>query len=409
MSEDDSYRASTQYRLWSFTPPALASLRSSTNALAADRVRAALKRAREARISNASAPNIDGNGTNTSTESEKELDCLTVDEEQKLLRFFCAKIIEHDFPTNVKVGIPFPVPPQAIARLSSLPTLLRPHNLVKATAVQYMKRFYLSNSPMTYHPKQIMAVALFLSTKTEHHYTSLKAFAAQFPKVTPEEVVAPEFLLTQGLRFTFDVKHPHRGLEGGVMELGAIADGKGVGVPGQAITAKELQEGIFKAGGGNINDVHKRLQKAHGKAKDILKTSALLTDAYFLYTPAQIWLSALLIADEPLALFYVGTKLFSPTAEQVKIKLITTLRLCAELLKSSPATLNPTSEEMEELKRIGKKLYGCQNPEKVDLVGLNQAQKREAEVDEKAVKKRKLERENSMREAESVFGGELGK
>ncbi len=263
---------------------------------------------------------------------------------------------------------------------------------------------------MTYHPKQIMAVALFLSTKTEHHYTSLRSFAAKFPGMTPEEVVAPEFLLTQGLRFTFDVKHPHRGLEGGVMELGAMADGKGVGIPGQEITAKELQEGIFRAAGGSTNEVHKRIQKAHGKAKDILKTSALLTDAYFLYTPAQIWLAALLIADEHLTLFYVGTKLpSSSAAEQLKIKLITTLRACAELLRSSPATLTPTAEEMEELKRIGKKLYGCQNPEKIDLVGLNRAQKREGEADEKAVKKRKLERENSMREAEAVFGGELGK
>ncbi|KAI9790579.1 MAG: hypothetical protein M1835_000911 [Candelina submexicana] len=381
MTEDDAYRASTQYRFWSFTTPALISLRSSTNALAADRVRAALKRAREARVSNAPTPDADGSVTNNTTEAEKDIDCLTVDEEQKLLRFYCAKIIEHDFPTNVK-----------------------------ATAVQYMKRFYLSNSPMTYHPKQIMAVALFLSTKTEHHYTSLKSFAAQFPKTTPEEVVAPEFLLTQGLRFTFDVKHPHRGLEGGVMELGAMADGKGVGVPGQAITSKELQEGIFKAAGGTTNEVHKRIQKAHGRAKDILKTSALLTDAYFLYTPAQIWLAALFIADEPLALFYVNTKITSsPTADQLKIKLITTLRACAELLNSSPATLTATPEEMGELKRIGKKLYGCQNPEKIDLVGLNQAQKREGETDENAVKKRKLERENSMREAEAVFGGEMSK
>ena len=43
-----------------------------------------------------------------------------------------------------------------------------------------------------------------------------------------------------------------------------------------------------------------RIQTAHGLAKDILKTSALLKDAYFLYTPFQIWVASLLIADLPL-------------------------------------------------------------------------------------------------------------
>ncbi len=103
MSEDDIYRASTQYRLWSFTPETLASLRASTNAVATDRVRAAIKRVREKQ---------DGSASNgSSTEKEKEIECLTVEEEQKLVGFYCVRAMGLadfcSFPTNVKVCLPF--------------------------------------------------------------------------------------------------------------------------------------------------------------------------------------------------------------------------------------------------------------------------------------------------------------
>lgn len=47
----------------------------------------------------------------------------------------------------------------------------------------------------------------------------LPRFAEQFPNTTGEDVLAGEFLLCQGLRFAFDVKHPFRALEGAIMEL----------------------------------------------------------------------------------------------------------------------------------------------------------------------------------------------
>lgn len=67
---------------------------------------------------------------------------------------------------------------------------------------------------------------------------------------------------------------------------------------------------------------------------------------------------------------------------------------------------------MDEFKRIDKKLYKCRNPEKVDLVGINKAVKRNGGhavggVDEKVVKKRKLEREMSEKEGADIFGGPL--
>ena len=271
---------------------------------------------------------------------------------------------------------------------------------------------------MTYHPKQMMPSALFLATKTENHYTSLKTFVEKLSKTTAEDVIAPEFLLTQGLRFTFDVRHPQRGLEGGSMELMALATGTYQPTPGSMVSPKKLQHDMLqldqplpdKSKAKSTEDVKSRIMNTLGKTKEILKTSALLTDAYFLYNPSQIWLATLLTVDEPLTRFYLDAKI--PSSAGIKTKLITTLQACAALIRSSPSA-KPGEAEMKELTRIDKKLYKCRNPEKIDLVGINKAQKREGEskeesgMDEKIIKKRKLERESGLKEAESVFGPTL--
>ena len=271
---------------------------------------------------------------------------------------------------------------------------------------------------MTYHPKQMMPSALFLSTKTENHYISLKNFVAKLPKTTAEDVVAPEFLLTQALRFTFDVRHPQRGLEGGFMDLLAISTGTYHPPPGSQASSKSLQQEMLeltppenvKLKAKSPADLKTRIQIAHGKAKEILKTSALLTDAYFLYTPSQLWLSAFMKADEPLANFYLETKFSS--SHDVPSRLRSTLQVCIDLLAQSPS-VKPGEVEIKELTRIDKKLYKCRNPEKIDLVGINKAHKREGEtkdgavVDEKTLKKRKLE--PAPKDSDDMFGPTISK
>ena len=101
MSEDDIYRTSTQYRIWSFTRESLASLRSTTNASAADGVRAAIQSQRAGQATSDTAHEY------KRPDSTKEVDCLTVEEEQKLVGFYCVKAMQFadfcEFPTNVKV------------------------------------------------------------------------------------------------------------------------------------------------------------------------------------------------------------------------------------------------------------------------------------------------------------------
>lgn len=104
MTEDDIYRTSTQYRLWSFTRESLASLRSTTNAAAADGVRAAIQ---NQRTGPAGSITTKEGSNGESPDAAKEVDCLTVEEEQRLVGFYCVTAMDFadfcEFPTNVKV------------------------------------------------------------------------------------------------------------------------------------------------------------------------------------------------------------------------------------------------------------------------------------------------------------------
>ncbi|KFY06700.1 hypothetical protein V492_07822, partial [Pseudogymnoascus sp. VKM F-4246] len=112
MNEDDRYRTSSQYRYWSYTPAALADLRSKTNKLATERVRAAIARVQATRAAstsqNASAETSEAerSGTPAAVTAASEVNFLTPEEELKLVRFFCQQALQlgdHlNLPTDVK-------------------------------------------------------------------------------------------------------------------------------------------------------------------------------------------------------------------------------------------------------------------------------------------------------------------
>ena len=102
MLEDDIYRTSSQYRLWSFTEDSLRAVRANTNATASQRVRAAVRRAREARRQASATPSRsdtpEAAGTPKSTNGaegvEREIECLTPEEELELVQYYCEKTME---------------------------------------------------------------------------------------------------------------------------------------------------------------------------------------------------------------------------------------------------------------------------------------------------------------------------
>ena len=111
---------------------------------------------------------------------------------------------------------------------------------VEATAVTYLKRFYLKNTVMDWHPKNVMYVliyqgqivsirllmgggnrltAVFLATKTTNHPISLEAYASRIPRTAPNDVLELEFLVAQSLGFDFAVWHAHRALWGIYLDI----------------------------------------------------------------------------------------------------------------------------------------------------------------------------------------------
>ncbi len=120
-------------------------------------------------------------------------------------------------------------------------------------------------------------------------------------------------------------------------------------------------------------------------------------------------MAALIIADKDLTEWYIKCK-FPAASGDLQQKILSTVKKCADMLMEVDASSAPSATEMKELQALAKKLKKCRNPEKMDLVGLQRA-KREGEegTDEKVVKKRKLERERSVKEGEELFGPEIKK
>jgi cyclin H len=259
-TEDARYRQSSQYRLWSFSPSHLQSLREKTNSLAVSHISNRLR---------SSTPPVD-----------PLPDFLTPADEALLLNFYIVDLLR-------------------AAQFIELPSE------IQATAAIFLRRFYVTNSIMTYPPKALVMTSIFFACKADGHYYRLQKFADKF-QTTPEEVLAAEYVLCQGLRFAFDVRHPYRALEGAIMELRRLGD---------------FDEN--------------RLARAHQRTREILKFSPLLTDAYFHYTPSQVMFGALSMADEGMVQRLLRDA-FVGQGESAKNQVLEMVQGCRAMLEKEP-------------------------------------------------------------------------
>lgn len=121
-----------------------------------------------------------------------------------------------------------------VTKISQLCGLFHFSEELEATAITYLKRFYLKNTVMDWHPKNVMYVfeislladhypcrltALFLATKTTNNPISLEAYTTRIPRTSPSDVLDLEFLVAQSLGFEFAVWHAHRALWGIWLDL----------------------------------------------------------------------------------------------------------------------------------------------------------------------------------------------
>ena len=230
-----AYAQTSQARNWRFSASELARIRSTGNNAARRRLEALWNE-----------ENAD------SSSSSSSIPFLSVDDELALITYYL-----------VKVG--------------QIVNALRLPELVESTATSYVKRFYLRNTCMDFHPKNIVITCIFLASKAENYPLNLLDFARKLagksndPKVVEENrrtVLDLEFLVSQSLQFEYSVTGAQRALYGLVLDVQSLD------------------------GGPSREEVHKLAAAAHGKLKQ-----ARLTDAEFRYTPSQIALACLRAAD----------------------------------------------------------------------------------------------------------------
>lgn len=257
VNDDDLFRHSSQYRLWSFTPEQLEQKRIYTNAQTVSAVEEMLLKFR------------DDNLTDMTEEEIKNLQekavPVTEEEELKLVDFYAKKVL-------------------GIAQHMNLPTE------VIATSLIFFRRFYLENSVMEIDPKTIVHTTIFLACKSENYFISVDSFAKK-TKATKEAILKYEFKILESLKFSLLNHHPYRPLHGFFLDIQSILNGK--------VDVKYMGQ------------IYERCKKRI--------TDALLTDVVFLYTPPQITLATLLLEDEALTVKYLETK-FAPIKVETKTK-----------------------------------------------------------------------------------------
>ncbi|KAM5356656.1 hypothetical protein ACJ41O_003302 [Fusarium nematophilum] len=313
-TEDERYRQSSQYRLWSFAPSNLQELRAKTNSLAREQI----------------SPRLS---------ADPPPDFLTPDEEIRLVKFFTVELIR-------------------AAQFCELPTEIR------ATAAVFLRRFYVTNSVMTYPAPDLLKTSLFFGCKAEGFFYKLNAFSEKFPNTTGEQILAGEFLLCQGIRFAFDVRHPFRALEGAILELRR-----------------------------KLPNEESRVNKVHARAREILKFSPLVTDAYFHYSPSQIMMAAVSMVDPGMLDVLVPLPAQNDNAAQdsalagMRGKILGAIEGCRKMLEEEPPERMTdywgTPEIVKAMKPLRKKLQKCRDPDRANLVNLQRARREQAMNKEK--------------------------
>lgn len=330
ISIDDLYRRSTQFRLWSFTTEELEKTRQTTNKKgqkqALEKFQNSLNDFKQQK------PEV-FNDHEADLSKDSLFEVITLDEELKYLNFYSKNIIQ-------------------AANFFKMPTQ------VKATAISFFKKFYLLNSVMEYHPKNVLYTCLFLAAKSENYFISIESFCRALQKTEPKDVLDLEFIILQALKFTLLVHHPFRPLYGFFLDFQ------------QVLLHPEPLPDITIDLIGELYDASKKWLNEYG----------LLSDVLFLFTPPQIALAAMYDCNSKITEKYLKKKFFKKetlptikeenengteqkTTEEINkdeyYKLLTIIKKCVEqsrMIEESPR---------EESTKIDRKCFFIINPDKL--------------------------------------------
>ncbi|KAI8984477.1 cyclin-like protein [Mycotypha africana] len=279
------YEESTQYKHWRFSSKQLWNMRNENNKEAITRVRRIVQEEQDA--------------NKESKTDDKEY--LSPKEELALCRFYEKQL-------------------QFMSRHCKFP------NVVMATAIAYMKRFFLNNTVMDYHPKDIRLTCLFLATKAEGERISIKEFGEKLRLPNVNSVLDLEFTVSQGLKFEYYVHHPYRPAYGFFLDL-------------QQSESVDLN---------TLKDTYSKVEK--------ILADIILSDLPLIYQPSQLALAAFISAGEENGFDqrvkdYITDKFGNNAATLLNI----INKIVHQIKEFKPVT-------QDEAKKIDYKLKRCKNP-----------------------------------------------
>lgn len=202
---------------------------------------------------------------------------------------------------------------------------------VMTTAQHYFKRFYLYNSVMDYHPKEILVTCVYLACKIEEFYVTINDFVHNVKgdkKKAAEIILNNELQLTQELQFNLIIHQPYRPVEGLLIDI--------------KTRFQKLQDP----------------ERLRPYIEDFLE-KVNLTDAIILYSPGQIALAAVTTAVSRLGDNldqYVTDILFPGDQKQHLANLVEAVRKIKKMVKNAEAPMPDTKR-----KEIEAKLEKCRN------------------------------------------------
>lgn len=151
-AEDIRYRQSSQFRLWSFSPAQLAATREKTNSLARASISERL-----------STPTASSTNTPDPTDLLQPPQPQQPQQQQQQLPEFLSPADEAQLLTFYTIEL------LRAGAFCKIPTDMR------ATAAVFLRRFYVTNSVMTYPPTDLLKTCLFFGCKAEGWYQSATA------------------------------------------------------------------------------------------------------------------------------------------------------------------------------------------------------------------------------------------
>ncbi|CAG8567683.1 9298_t:CDS:1 [Ambispora leptoticha] len=256
---------------------------------------------------------------------------------------------------------------------------------LRATAIVFMKRFYLRNTVMDYHPKMIMLASLFLAAKCENSTIGHEEFRALMKKTSrvdlaKETLFQLELALSQSMNYEYAVHHPHKSAYGLYLDM-------------QSYYSKDI----------------KKIQKIYEKSKEHIKQS-LLTDLTFFYQPSQIAMGCMRLASRsPKIAFdfdaYIREKFSGAQSKHSKDVSEQQLKDLFEILDDIEKTIESyTPVDKKKAQEYDLKLRSCKNPAKDPTSYISQKRKA-IEKEEREAKRLKKQAANKayQEELELVF------